>query len=111
MSIEIDVLNGNTSWPAAEPLFNIVWSPEIMATVPWRDIKWAHADLRVLIEFRVRAHILDDWRPEGRLNRRAAGRNPVGRQACLLKRACPGCESSGVGWRRPSHIEGRPCAV
>jgi predicted acetyltransferase len=50
MSIEIDVLNGNTSWPAAEPLFNIVWSPEIMATVPWRDIKWAHADLRVLIE-------------------------------------------------------------
>ena len=50
MSIEIDVLNGNTSWPAAEPLFNIVWSPEIMANVPWRHIKWAHADLRVLVE-------------------------------------------------------------
>jgi len=48
MSIEIDVLNGNTSWPAAEPLFNIVWSAEIMATLPWRHIKWAHADLRVL---------------------------------------------------------------
>src|SRR3979411_2331718 len=50
MSIEIDVLNGNTSWPTAEPLFKIVWSPEIMATKPWRDVKWAHADLRVLVE-------------------------------------------------------------
>lgn len=50
MSIEIDVLNGNTSWPAAEPLFKTVWSPEIMAGKPWRNIKWANADLRVLIE-------------------------------------------------------------
>jgi predicted acetyltransferase len=50
MSLEIDVLNGNTSWPAAEPLFNMVWSPEIMASLPWRDVKWAHADLRVLVE-------------------------------------------------------------
>ena len=50
MSIEIDVLNGNTSWPAAEPLFKIVWSPEIMANKPWRHIKWANADLRVLVE-------------------------------------------------------------
>src|SRR3977135_1589773 len=50
MSIEIDVLNGNTSWPAAEPLFKIVWSPEIMAEKPWRDVKWANAELRVLIE-------------------------------------------------------------
>jgi GNAT superfamily N-acetyltransferase len=50
MSIEIDVLNGNTSWPAAEPLFKRVWSPEIIANKPWRHIKWAHADLRVLVE-------------------------------------------------------------
>jgi predicted acetyltransferase len=50
MSIEIDVLNGNTSWPLAEPLFKMVWSPEIMATKPWRGVKWAHADLRVLVE-------------------------------------------------------------
>src|SRR3954447_17580935 len=50
MSIEIDVLNGNTSWPAAEPLFKIVWSPEIMAAASWRDVKWANADLRVLVE-------------------------------------------------------------
>jgi hypothetical protein len=50
MSIEIDVLNGNTSWPTAEPLFKIVWSPEIMARKPWRDVKWANAELRALIE-------------------------------------------------------------
>jgi aminoglycoside 2'-N-acetyltransferase I len=50
MSIEIDILNGNASWPVAEPLFNIVWSPEIMAGASWRDVKWAHADLRVLVE-------------------------------------------------------------
>src|SRR4051812_50208371 len=50
MSIEIDVLNGNTSWPAAEPLFKIVWSPEVMADKPWRHVKWANADIRVLVE-------------------------------------------------------------
>jgi len=50
MSLEIDVLNGNTSWPVAEPLFKIVWSPEVMAEKPWRDVKWANAELRVLIE-------------------------------------------------------------
>src|SRR4051794_41959238 len=50
MSIEIDVLNGNTSWPLAEPLFKLVWSPENMATLAWRHVKWANADLRVLVE-------------------------------------------------------------
>jgi aminoglycoside 2'-N-acetyltransferase I len=50
MSIEINVLNGNTSWPTAEPLFKLVWSPEILANKPWHHIKWAHADLRVLAE-------------------------------------------------------------
>ena len=49
MSIEIDVLNGNTAWPAVKPLFNIVWSPEIMANASWGHVKWAHADLRVLV--------------------------------------------------------------
>jgi predicted acetyltransferase len=50
MSIEIDVLNGNTSWPAVKPLFDIVWSPEVMAKASWRHVKWANADLRVLLE-------------------------------------------------------------
>jgi len=50
MSIEIDVLNGNESWPMVESLYNAVWPPEIVAKLPWADIVFAHADLRVLVE-------------------------------------------------------------
>lgn len=50
MSIEIDVLNGDASWPAAEPLLHAVWPPEVVKTRPWGHIQWAHADLRVLVE-------------------------------------------------------------
>jgi aminoglycoside 2'-N-acetyltransferase I len=50
MSIEIDVLNGDASWPQAEPLLDAVWPDDVMATLPWGHVKWAHADLRVLIE-------------------------------------------------------------
>ena len=50
MSIEIDVLNGNASWPRAEPLMQAVWPREAIEKLPWGHIKWAHADLRVLID-------------------------------------------------------------
>ena len=50
MSIEIDVLNGDQSWPMAQPLFNAVWPPEVVAKLPWAGIVFAHADLRVLVE-------------------------------------------------------------
>jgi aminoglycoside 2'-N-acetyltransferase I len=50
MSIEIEVLNGDASWPMAEPLYNAVWPPEVVATLPWGDIVFAHADLRVLVQ-------------------------------------------------------------
>jgi aminoglycoside 2'-N-acetyltransferase I len=50
MSIEIDVLNGDESWPIAEPLFRAVWPPDAAGKLPWGHIQWAHADLRVLIE-------------------------------------------------------------
>jgi aminoglycoside 2'-N-acetyltransferase I len=50
MTIEIDILNGNTSWPLAEPLFNAVWPPEVAAKLPWADLVFAHADLRVLVQ-------------------------------------------------------------
>jgi len=48
MSIEIDILNGNESWPVAEPLLDAVWPADVKRS--WGDIEWAHADLRVLIE-------------------------------------------------------------
>jgi aminoglycoside 2'-N-acetyltransferase I len=50
MSIEIDILNGDASWPMAEPLLNSVWPPDVLEALPWGHIQWAHADLRVLIE-------------------------------------------------------------
>ncbi len=50
MSIEIDVLNGDASWPMAEPLHNAVWPSEIVKTLPWADVVFAHAELRVLVQ-------------------------------------------------------------
>ena len=35
MSIEIDVLNGDASWPMAEPLLNAVWPPDVMEKLSW----------------------------------------------------------------------------
>ena len=50
MSIEIDVLNGDTSWPMAKPLMDAVWPSDELAKRPWGNVVFAHADLRVLIE-------------------------------------------------------------
>src|SRR5258705_5119510 len=49
MSIEIDVLNGDASWPRVEPLMNAVWPRYVVEKLSWGHIEWAHADLRVLI--------------------------------------------------------------
>lgn len=50
MSIEIDILNGDASWPQAKPLLDAVWPPALLERSPWGRVKWAHADLRVLID-------------------------------------------------------------
>jgi GNAT superfamily N-acetyltransferase len=50
MSIEIDILNGDTSWTRTEALHNAVFGQAIVAQLPWGHIKWAHAELRVLID-------------------------------------------------------------
>src|SRR5262245_14997866 len=50
MSIEIDVLNGNASWPRVKPLMDAVWTREAVEKLAWGHVKWAHADLRVLID-------------------------------------------------------------
>jgi len=49
MSIEIDVLNGSTSWKQAEALLEAVWPPDVLAKLPWSDVVFADADLRVLV--------------------------------------------------------------
>jgi GNAT superfamily N-acetyltransferase len=50
MSIEIDVLNGDASWPRVEPLMNAVWPRYVVEKQSWGHVEWAHADLRVLID-------------------------------------------------------------
>ena len=50
MSIEIDILNGDAAWPIAEPLFKAVWPRDAVEKLPWGHIKWADAEIRVLIE-------------------------------------------------------------
>lgn len=50
MSIEIEVVSGSASWPQAKELLDAVWPPSEMDRLPWGHIKWANADLRVLIE-------------------------------------------------------------
>jgi aminoglycoside 2'-N-acetyltransferase I len=49
MSIEIDVLNGDASWLAAEAVFDEVWPPQVLEKLPWGRIVFAHADLRVFV--------------------------------------------------------------
>ena len=50
MSIEIDVLNGDASWSRAKPLMQAVWPPHEVEKLSWGHVKWANADLRVLID-------------------------------------------------------------
>lgn len=49
MAIEIDICNGDQSWDSVEPLFKVVWT-DLKRNAPWREIEWANADLRVLLE-------------------------------------------------------------
>lgn len=50
MSIEIEVLNADASWPMAEPLFGAVWPPEVVEKLPWGRFVLAYPELRVLVE-------------------------------------------------------------
>ncbi|WJR79402.1 GNAT family N-acetyltransferase [Bradyrhizobium sp. NP1] len=49
MSIEIDVLNGDAGWAEAEALFDAVWPLHVLKKLPWGDVTFADADLRVLV--------------------------------------------------------------
>jgi aminoglycoside 2'-N-acetyltransferase I len=49
MSIELEILNGQAAWPSVEPLFEAVWTP-IKQAASWSHIRWANADLRVVLE-------------------------------------------------------------
>jgi aminoglycoside 2'-N-acetyltransferase I len=48
MSNSIKIMNGDEGWGLASRLLEAVWPPEVVATLPWKDVVWAHADTRVL---------------------------------------------------------------
>ena len=50
MSIEIEILTGDASWPAARALFDIVWPEDETEKPAWTHLEFAHADLRILVE-------------------------------------------------------------
>ena len=50
MSIEIEVLNADASWPLAKPLFDAVWPPEVVEKLPWGHLVFAYPELRVLVQ-------------------------------------------------------------
>ena len=47
--MRVELRGGDETWAIAEPLMELVYPPEIMATMVWRDVTWAHADERVLV--------------------------------------------------------------
>ena len=49
MSIEIDVVDGDAGWTAAEALFDTVWLLHVLERLPWGNVVFAEADLRVLL--------------------------------------------------------------
>lgn len=49
MALKIEVLDGEDGWIFAEPLDRECYPPEVMATIVWREVVWAHADKRVLV--------------------------------------------------------------
>jgi aminoglycoside 2'-N-acetyltransferase I len=48
MNNRIKIVNGDEGREPASRLLRVVWPPEIVASLPWRDVVWARADSRVL---------------------------------------------------------------
>ena len=48
MNNRIEIMNDDEGWPLASRLLEVVWPPEVIATLPWKDVVWARADRRVL---------------------------------------------------------------
>ena len=39
MAVEIEIRNGDRSWPLAETIFKIVWPPEVLEKLPWGHVQ------------------------------------------------------------------------
>jgi predicted acetyltransferase len=62
--MRIEIVDGQKGWPLVEALDQEVYPPAVMATVPWRNVTWAHADIRVVVsdDEGVRCHVGIFWR-------------------------------------------------
>ncbi|HZB93510.1 MAG TPA: GNAT family N-acetyltransferase [Stellaceae bacterium] len=47
--MRLHVQPGRDAWKEVEPLAALVYPPEVLATIVWRDVTWAHADQWVLV--------------------------------------------------------------
>jgi aminoglycoside 2'-N-acetyltransferase I len=48
-AVRIEVRPGDDSWSEIQPLEGVVYPPEVLARIVWRDVAWANADSRVLV--------------------------------------------------------------
>jgi len=49
MTPTIEIVDGEAGWHESETLDRICYPPEVMATVVWRDVVWAHASKRIFV--------------------------------------------------------------
>ena len=47
MTDRIETVDGDAGWTLAEPLLDAVWPPDVVATLPWKDVVWANPQRRV----------------------------------------------------------------
>ena len=47
--MHIKIRPGDSAWQQAQPLFAAVWPPEVLATLSWGRVVFAHAQQRVLV--------------------------------------------------------------
>jgi aminoglycoside 2'-N-acetyltransferase I len=45
----IEIADGDAGWALAEPLLDAVWTDEVVAALPWKDVVWANPDRRVFV--------------------------------------------------------------
>jgi aminoglycoside 2'-N-acetyltransferase I len=46
---QIEIVAGDIASPQATALLDVVWPPQVVAALPWKDVVWAHPDWRVLV--------------------------------------------------------------
>lgn len=50
MSIEIEIVTGDASWPSVKPLFDLAWPGEELEKLSWGHVIFAKPELRVIVE-------------------------------------------------------------